>query len=135
MSKQITDFEKEVVHAGVNLLRAMGRAYGSDSAMLMWETITTAIKPEIKGQILMTMLCVEVGGDITISSIGQTSNYVGLIKCIRTHDSRGLGLKEAKDLVNQLRNYGNTKLVHLTVSSDKAAACRHELRSLGAIVN
>jgi hypothetical protein len=64
--------------------------------MELWDTISSTLDPDVKGQIFFTMLTGEYGKRITIRAVRPYTGKVALIKEIR--NLTGLGLKEAKDL-------------------------------------
>jgi hypothetical protein len=66
--------------------------------MELWDTISSTLDPDVKGQIFFTMLTGEYGNKITIRSIPAHAGKVAIIKAVR--ELTGLGLKEAKDLVD-----------------------------------
>lgn len=123
--------QEELVSASLYFLRALGNAYGSGPAMDTWERLADAVDPDLKGAIFAAMLNGGQSGHITVSSY-TGSNIVGIIKAIRTHDIRNLGLKEAKEMYVALRDYG--RAIKLQVKPGRAEEIRQELRSYGCTV-
>lgn len=127
-----TDTEQEeLVSASLYFLRALGNVYGSGPAMETWERLAGAVDPDLKGAIFSAMLNGGQSGYITVSSY-TGSNVVQIVKAIRTHDIRNLGLKEAKDMYQALRDYGRS--FKLQVRPGQAAGIRQELRGYGCTV-
>ena len=92
--------KEQIIQSGMNFMRSITEAYGTDEGMKLWDTIASTLDPDIKGQIFFAMLTGEYNGIITISSRNPHSNKISVIKAIR--EVTGLGLKEAKDLSDML---------------------------------
>ncbi len=120
------DFKNDVIQSGINFMRSITEAYGTDEGMKLWDTIASTLDPDVKGQIFFAMLTGEFNGIITISSFQPGSNRVGMIKAIRV--VTGLGLKEAKDLSDEL---ASGKLIKLSCNPKKRLEYLSELRNAG----
>lgn len=120
------EFKQDVIQSGINFMRSITEAYGTDEGMKLWSSIADTLDPDIKGQIFFAMLTGEFNGIITISSFQPGSNRVSMIKAIRT--VTGLALKEAKDLSDDL---GNGKTIKVNCNPKKRAEALAELRNAG----
>lgn len=115
MKVDMTTEYRDIIYAGVDFIRALANNYGSDVAIEMWERISATIDPDIKGQIFMAMLIGITGHKMQVSAKVpelDVGSRISIIKLIRTHDMRNLGLKEAKDLVD-LISTGKTVELHV----------------------
>lgn len=120
------EFKQDVIQSGINFMRSITEAYGTDEGMKLWDSITNTLDPDVKGQIFFSMLTGEFNGVITISSCQPGSNRIAMIKAIRIVS--GLGLKEAKDL-NDLLISGKSIKVNCNPKLKNEALA--ELRSAG----
>lgn len=96
------EYKQDVIQSGINFMRSITEAYGSDEGMKLWDNIASVLDPEVKGQIFFAILTGEFNGIITIHSHQPGANRVSMVKAIRSVS--GLGLKEAKDLSDILSN-------------------------------
>lgn len=120
------EHREQIVHNGINFMRAITDAYGAEEGMRLWETIAGTLDPDIKGQIFFAMLTGNFTSRILItglSYLGQNQqkssaglNKVNMIKALRA--ASGWGLKESKDAIDALVAGGRHILVE----------CAHEHR-------
>jgi hypothetical protein len=100
------EHKDDVVTAAVDFIAAVGRAYDSEVAISLWERIAEVIDPDIKGQVFMYMLNGHDNGQRQIrvqpGSFSSVTERISLIKFIREHDLSKPGLKEAKDMTDEL---------------------------------
>ena len=101
------EHKQDIIQSGINFIRSITEAYGSDEGMKLWETMADTLDPSIKGNIFFAMLTGEYNSVISIYKFDSAANKVAMIKAIRTVDKRRLGLKEAKDMCDSLF-VGNT---------------------------
>lgn len=120
------EFKQDIIQSGINFMRSITEAYGTDEGMKLWDGIASVLDPDVKGQIFFAMLTGEFNGVITISSFQRGSNRIGMIKAIRVVS--GLGLKEAKDLSDEL---GIGKTIKINCNPKKRAEALAELRHAG----
>lgn len=123
------DQRRQLTDSSLMFLRAVGNVYGSDRAMEMWGQLADTLTPDLKGWVFEAMLLGRMGATITINRLPPHSNKVGIIKAIRSHDRRMLGLKEAKDLYDLLQENG--KEIVLEIFPEKVNAAVTEFRMLG----
>lgn len=120
------EFKESVIQSGINFMRSITDAYGTDEGIKLWDTIASTLDPDVKGQIFFAMLTGEYNNVISISSHQPGANRVGMIKAIR--EVTGLGLKEAKDLSDEL---ANGKIIKLSCNPQKRLHYLNELRRAG----
>lgn len=126
--------EMRIITHGIQMMKVMSEVHGAEMGMQMWNTIGDTLGAEIKGKIFFAMLKGNVGGStITIKAVDrQTVQKIPLVKAIRTVDSRGLGLTEAKMLSEDLID--RDKSVTLHIDGDAFFAARAELINVGCIL-
>lgn len=95
-----TEHKQDVIQSGINFMRSITEAFGTDEGMKLWNTIAETLDPDIKGQIFFALLTGEYNGIVTLTGAMQSANRVALIKAVRSVS--GLGLKEAKDVCDRL---------------------------------
>ena len=109
------EHKEEVIHTGIAFMRSITLAFGAETGMELWETISSTLDPDVKGAIFFSMLTGESGNRITIRDYQRNvNNKVAIIKAIR--GCTGLGLKEAKDLSDILMGSGYNSSGHILVS-------------------
>ena len=127
---------EEVVSTGVSFLRALAEAYGSETAMTMWDNMARDIDPAIRGEVFMAMLTGNTGNIITVvSGTDPYHDKIELIKLIRTVDRRRLGLKEAKDMSEVLLAPNGRVRIEVDTANYKPHAVAHKFRAWGFRVN
>lgn len=126
-----TEYKQDIIQSGINFIRSITEAYGSDEGIKLWENIASVLDPDVKGQIFIAMLTGEYNSVVSISGYVPNSNRITMIKAIRNVDSRRLGLKEAKDMTDEL--YKGTA-IKLEVNPKKRALILLELRDAGFYV-
>lgn len=141
------EHKDEVIQSGISFLRAITLAFGAETGMELWETISSTLDPDVKGAIFFSMLTGESGNRITIRDYERNgNNKVAIIKAIRGCCT-GLGLKEAKDLSDILMGSGyrssgtytgfsgTGKPITIDIGKDRHRnACVAELRSAGCVI-
>lgn len=98
------DHKTAIICNGIHFMRSISEAYGAEKGMELWESITSALDPDVKGQIFFAMITGTYNDRVHLKGMGQAAlnNAVGCIKEIRAWS--GLGLKESKDMYDRLRN-------------------------------
>ena len=97
------EHKTDIIQSGINFIRSITEAYGSEEGMKLWETIANTIDPSVKGHIFFAMLTGEYNSVINIHKVDVHANKVALIKALRGVDKRRLSLKEAKDMCDSLQ--------------------------------
>ena len=120
------EHKEDIIQSGINFMRSITEAYGTDEGMKLWDTIATTLDPDVKGQIFFAMLTGDYNGVISIASTQAGSDRVWRIKAIRA--VTGLGLKEAKDLSDLL---DNGKTIKLNINPKQRNQALAELRNAG----
>jgi hypothetical protein len=123
------EHKQDIIQSGINFMRSITDAYGSDEGMKLWDAIANTLDPDVKGEIFFAMLTGEYNGAISISGRQVHANRVGLIKAIRS--VTGLGLREAKDLSDEL---DSGKTIKLACDPRRRNAALVELRAAGFYV-
>jgi len=123
------EYKVDVIQSGINFMRSITEAYGTDEGMKLWDNIASVLDPDVKGQIFFAMLTGEYNSIITVSGFQPGSNRVAMIKSIRT--VTGLGLKEAKDLSDTL---ASGVAIKLECDPKRRDLHMKELRSAGFYV-
>lgn len=123
-----------IISNGLHFLRSITEAYGSEKGMELWEQIATVIDPEVKGQIFFAMITGAYNDRIEIRGVSQNNNAVACIKEIRQWS--GLGLKEAKDVYDRLRNNNawDRKSEFIKVNHENYHSALTSLRNVGLTV-
>ena len=125
------EHKQDIIQSGINFIRSITEAYGSDEGMKLWETMADTLDPSIKGHIFFAMLTGEYNSVISIYKFDSAANKVAMIKAIRTVDKRRLGLKEAKDMCDSLL-CGNT--IRIEVEPNTRNSSLLQLRMAGFTV-
>jgi len=127
------DHRDDIIHNGINFMRAITDAYGSDEGMRLWDTIASTLDPDVKGQIFFAMITGNVPGRIMITAVSNphsvTMNKVAMIKAVRA--ASGWGLKEAKDAVDGLVDSG--KVIRIECDSGTSSHHRRDLHAAGLV--
>lgn len=89
-----------IIQSGMDFLRSITEAYGSEEGMKLWDTIAGTLDPDVKGSIFFAMITGNHDEFIRIP-MQSVPSLITAIKAVRTVD-RSLGLKECKDLVESL---------------------------------
>lgn len=142
------EHKEEVIQSGISFLRSITLAFGSETGMELWDTISTTLDPDVKGAIFFAMLTGESGSRITVRDYERNNtNKVSIIKAIR--EVTGLGLKEAKDMSDILMiggyngstsysgsaSYSLGKSITLEIGRNKNRnACVAILRNAGCVI-
>jgi hypothetical protein len=125
------EHKQDIIQSGINFIRSITEAYGSDEGMKLWETMADTLDPSIKGHIFFAMLTGEYNSVISIYKFESAANKVSMIKALRTVDKRRLGLKEAKDMCDSLL-LGNSIKVEVEPNTRNSALL--QLRMAGFTV-
>ena len=123
-----SEYKEDVIQSGINFMRSITEAFGTDEGMKLWDTISNTLDPDVKGQIFFAMLTGEYNNFVTITGHNPGADRVRMIKTIRNVDKRGVGLKEAKDM-SELISAG--KPIKLEIDPSTRAMTLSELRRAG----
>lgn len=122
------EHKEDIIQSGINFMRSITEAYGTDEGMKLWDTIATTLDHDVKGQIFFAMLTGDYNGVISISGAQAGADLARRIKAIRSVTNFSLGLKEAKDL-SDLLDAGKT--IKLNIDPKKRNQALAELRNAG----
>ena len=123
------EFKQDVIQSGINFMRSITEAFGTDEGMKLWDTIADTLDPDIKGQIFFALLTGEYNGVVVLTGSVASANKIALIKAVRS--VTGMGLKEAKDVCNNLWSGTPQKL---NIDAKNRNLVLHELRNAGFYV-
>lgn len=121
------EHKSDIIQSGINFMRSITQAYGTDEGMKLWDIIASTLDSDIKGSIFFAMVTGEFNDRITLSSHVPNANRVAMIKAIRV--VTGLGLKEAKDLSDEVTY--NHKSVTIHCDPKNRISALTELRNSG----
>lgn len=119
------EHKEDIIQNGINFMRSITEAYGTDEGMKLWDVIASTLDPDVKGQIFFAMLTGDYNGVVSITSF-EGADRINRIKAIRT--VTGHGLKEAKDLSDLL---DSGKKITLKVNPKQRLEALAELRAAG----
>jgi len=122
------EFKEDIIQSGINFMRSITEAYGTDEGMKLWDAIATTLDPDVKGQIFFAMLTGDYNGVVNITGHNPGADRVRMIKTIRSVDKRGLRLKEAKDISDYL---SNGQMIKLEIDPAVRHMALSELRRAG----
>lgn len=122
-------YKEDLVYSSLHFMRALDKAYGSESAMTFWSALSDVVDPDLKGLTFQAMLTGEIGGQIVVRGLPNVCNKVGVIKAIRTWDRRALSLKDAKHMVDLLESSG--KPIVLEINHEKLPPARADFKHYG----
>lgn len=96
------EHKESLIQASIMFMRTVTNIYGSEKGMELFNAIADTIDKDIKGDIFVALLRGEYDGKIRIKSYYPDHNRIAMIKALRSVDNRGLGLREAKELIDFL---------------------------------
>ena len=123
-----------LVDASIGFMQTVSEIYGAEKGQELWTAIADTVDPDLKGEVFMALLTGKYQQDkihVKNPYLNSIQNKVAVIKCIRAHDRRRLGLKEAKDIADRLDMGGKDVL---EVEPHLRPAFVVELRKLGLYV-
>lgn len=121
-----------IISTGMHFMRSITEAYGAETGMELWEQIASVLDPDVKGQIFFAMITGKYNDRIILR--GLTSSAVtARIACIKElRVWSGLGLKEAKDIVDSLAMEHGPKSI--TVRPENYSSVVDKLSSVGFVI-
>jgi len=126
--------KEHLIVEAIAFMQAVIAEYGAEKGEEMWDTIVLTLDPSLKRQILMKMITGDFAGRIIIRGYRGECRKVPAIKAVR--NITGLGLKEAKDLVDRAYGPGNHggQPTEIAVGPHKRRDAIKELEAAGCIV-
>lgn len=128
------DHKTAIISNGLHFMRSITEAYGADEGMKLWDSITSVLDEDVRGQIFFAMITGTYNDRIHLKGINHigNNNAVACIKEIRNWS--GLGLKDSKDLYDRLRNrtyMDDPSSEYLKVKPEEYARAVSGLRNAG----
>lgn len=118
------EYKQSVISSGIEFVRAVTEAYGAEEGMRLWDKLNETLDPDVKGEVFFAMITGSYYDKITLHPSPNMSNRVAAIKSVRSWT--GLGLKEAKDIVDAVTGYNGTLGTEMVITlqrpSDRVAA-------------
>jgi ribosomal protein L7/L12 len=92
-----------LVFNSLNFVQSITRNYGAEQGMAMWDTIANTVDRRLKLEVFKAMMNgSQAEGRVRIIGAYPSSDKIQLIRTLRQFT--GMGLKEAKDSIEDLRN-------------------------------
>jgi hypothetical protein len=131
------DHKTAIISNGIHFMRSITEAYGADEGMKLWDSITSVLDEDVRGQIFFAMITGTYNDRIHLKGINHIGNNNGVacIKEIRTWS--GLGLKDSKDIYDRLRNrtyLDDPSTEYLKVKPEEYSKAVSGLRNVGFTV-
>ena len=121
--------KNELLRKSHDLMISITEIWGAERGMELWESIADSLGPEIKGDLFFAMITGKGIGPVHLISI-NSARCVDIIRLIRAQT--GLGLKEAKDIYDHVRDKGPADIE--VVDGPAKLQFKQELRDLGCEV-
>ena len=95
-----------VITNGLHFMRSISEAYGADKGMELWETIANTLDADVKAQIFFAMITGMYNDRVHIKGLFPIAigNAVPCIKALRTWSKRDIGLRDAKNMYDRLKD-------------------------------
>lgn len=118
-----------VVNTARAFIRSLCETYGHDRGMAVWDHIRSGLGEQIASDIFLGMLTGT--SQLTLSKIGD--RYIETIKELR--HLTGMGLKEAKDLCDDVRYNNNPRTINVSdLDERKVETFIANLQKFGCVV-
>lgn len=128
-------YRKEIlIREAIAFMQSVINYYGAEEGEKAWDSIITSLGPSIKRNILMKLLTGSVEGKVVIRGYFGEPRKVPAIKAVRS--VTGLGLKEAKDIIDRAYGYQNTGGIptEITIKAENRINAVRELEAAGCLV-
>lgn len=134
-----SDARERLINHAFCLMRAIIDEFGAEEGEKMWETISETMPRSVRSQMLMMMITGATMDRIVVKHAKMSANKVHMIKALRATDSRGLGLKEAKEMVDTLTGTGYFKnnsaaAIEVHVNPEDRYKVINELSAVGFVI-
>lgn len=117
----------DIIVNGLHFMRSITEAYGAEVGLKLWDTIANTLDQDVKAQIFLAMITGEYRNRIYFKGIDPNADTVACIRALRLWS--GLGLKEAREICDRLKNPGIKE--HITVQPENYATARDNLITVG----
>lgn len=104
----------KLIRSGIRFLKDLQEDLGTDKGLAVWDKMREAMGDEVCGQVLFGIMKGHHGNVIRLEGIGD--QLIPPIKLVR--ECTGLGLKDAKDLVESVKFSGKAVDLNLGGHSD-----------------
>lgn len=119
-----------LVFNSLNFVQSITRNYGAEQGMAMWDTIANTVDRRLKLEVFKAMMNgSQAEGRVRIIGAYPSSDKIHLIRTLRQFT--GMGLKEAKDSIEDLRN---GKVMEIQVPYHDHPKALVEFRTAGFIL-
>ena len=126
------DYIDEIVSSGITFMNAITRAYGAEEGMKLYDSMVSAVDPDIKGKIFFSLITGDHGGTIRLKGYEPViSNKIERIKAVRRVSN--FSLKDAKELVEDIERGEPKSIPHLRTLMDRSEAVS-TLRRVGFVL-
>lgn len=126
------DYIDEIVSSGITFMNAITRAYGAEEGMKLYDSMVSAVDPDIKGKIFFSLITGDHGGTIRLKGYEPSiSNKIERIKTVRQVSN--FSLKDAKELVEVVERGEPKSIPHMRSLMDRSEAVS-TLRRVGFIL-
>jgi len=121
------DIDPVLVFNSLNFVQSITRNYGAEQGMAMWDTIANTVDRRLKLEVFKAMMNgSQAEGRVRIIGAYPSSDKIQLIRTLRQFT--GMGLKEAKDSIEDLRN---GKVMEVQVPYHDHPKALAEFRAIG----
>jgi hypothetical protein len=94
------EISRNLVNSGTRFLLDLQNDLGTEKGLEVWDKLREAMGDEIAGQVLFGILQGHTGNSICLEAVAD-GRVIEAIKLVR--EFTGMGLKDAKDLVERVR--------------------------------
>jgi hypothetical protein len=102
-------FRDKIMLDGINFMRTICSAYGAEEGMKLWTQIADVLDPDIKGEVLFSLLRDINPSEIII--IGIDNDTFCKVNAVRTYrTATDSTLRDAMVAINQLIEFNNLKI-------------------------
>lgn len=126
--------EMLLIQSGITFLKTITRYYGAEKGMQVWDDVNRSLGNELKGKVFFSLMTGEYADTIRI--IGWTQLPSGLNKITFIKELRaatGLGLKECKDLAEEVTDHGRSITIRIADPMNRAKTVGI-LKSIGCVI-
>lgn len=128
----MTNVSDRLVRSGIRFLKDLQNDLGTEKGLEVWDKLREAMGDEVSGQVLFGILKGHHGNVIRLERVGE--NRINPIKLVR--EITGVGLKEAKDMVESVCYNGRTVDLELYGASiDRVEDYIRQFESFGCKVS
>ena len=113
MTEHPEGFSK-VIYSGIQFLQAITATYGTSKGLEFWDSMVDTLGSEVKGAIFFAMMTGDVAPIIRFTGYNtDTVQKIHGIRLVRLYGVENLGLKESKDFIFDIVDYGKIKTLNV----------------------